>query len=542
MFQMMTKILRFRFCWLLFVLVVSSSAQVVDAQSTGDVPPGLLQLTGSGACDSILPELAARPGGGFAAAWLDGQLDGEPSHQVHARLFDRHGARIGAEVAVGDPDAQILGPRLAVAPSGRTAVGWLESGQTRVQLLDEQGNRLGPVLDLGGPAPELIGGLEFPLGWPEFFDLVSAPDGGFLALWQHFTTHAARIGEDGGFERIDPPEDPPAGSPLIQSPSFRAAVHPDGRLWWVEHVDLPTSPPSSILRVYRTPLEGPDAFERELLFEDGSFNHEEVGISIDAQGEVAVAWIEGSGVFFQRFRADGQTVGASVLVAQGSFTTSPRLDLYNLDLATDGEGNLALTWGRSTLVEVGAGIASTALFVQGFGANGSALGPARQVATVPFDRLLSPRVAVSGPGEVTVAWWHETIPLILPPPCSFSETIFARRLPLAGATTLLLKDGRFRVEVAWQDPFHGGSGVGRALQDSTDSGGFWFFDPANRELTVKVIDGRPINGRFWFFYGALSNVGYQITVTDQRTGRERTYENPPGKLGSFADTFTFPGD
>jgi len=45
---------------------------------------------------------------------------------------------------------------------------------------------------------------------------------------------------------------------------------------------------------------------------------------------------------------------------------------------------------------------------------------------------------------------------------------------------------------------------------------------------------------FWFFYGALSNVGYRITVTDQRSGRVKTYDNPAGRLAGFADTFAFP--
>jgi hypothetical protein len=41
---------------------------------------------------------------------------------------------------------------------------------------------------------------------------------------------------------------------------------------------------------------------------------------------------------------------------------------------------------------------------------------------------------------------------------------------------------------------------------SAKSGYIWFFDPENVELVVKALDGRPINGKFWFFHGALSNV------------------------------------
>ena len=40
-------------------------------------------------------------------------------------------------------------------------------------------------------------------------------------------------------------------------------------------------------------------------------------------------------------------------------------------------------------------------------------------------------------------------------------------------------------------------GWDRALSEPMKRGYFWFFDPANVELAVKVLDGRPINGKFW---------------------------------------------
>jgi hypothetical protein len=50
-----------------------------------------------------------------------------------------------------------------------------------------------------------------------------------------------------------------------------------------------------------------------------------------------------------------------------------------------------------------------------------------------------------------------------------------------------------------------------------------------------LLDGRGVNGRFWFFYGALSDVEYQITVTDTVTGAARTYQNQSGNLCGGAD-------
>lgn len=495
-----------------------------------DFPPDTRFLSGGEVCEPITPDLAFRPGGGFAAAWRDGLIQG----RIHGGLFDRHAARRSPERIVGDPDGEPFVPRVAVS-SGRTAIGWLEGGEVRVLLLDAAGSVLA-VRNLGGPAEEPPLGLDFDQGL-EIFDLLPHPDGGFLAVWQFFRTHLARLSEDGEVERLDPP----GGAPLIGAPSFRAAVHPDGRLWWVEHIDLPTSPPSSLLRVLRTRLEGPDAFEAEELFETVAFDHRNADIAIDAQGEAAVAWTEGGGVFLHRFDPFGGEVGEPRAVDEVDFDAEPREGVYDVALATDAEGNAAVVWGRFTFFE-GTGVPTASrLMLRSYAADGTPLGPARKVVERESERLLSPEVAVSGPGEVTVAWWLEIQHVILPPACSFSPAIFARTLPLGGDGALLLGDGRFRVQVAWQDPFNGGSGIGRAIADTPDSGGFWFFDLDNTELRVKVLDAQIVNGHFWFFYGALTNVGYQITVIDQRTGRVKNYDNPPGRLASFADTRAFSG-
>ncbi len=107
-----------------------------------------------------------------------------------------------------------------------------------------------------------------------------------------------------------------------------------------------------------------------------------------------------------------------------------------------------------------------------------------------------------------------------------------------GPTALCLQGGRFRVEVEWQD-FDGGSGAGQSHPLTSDTGAFWFFDDANLELFVKVLDGGPVNGHFWVFYGSLSNVPFTLTVTDTATGEPRVYENPERVFASQGDTAAF---
>jgi ELWxxDGT repeat protein len=118
-------------------------------------------------------------------------------------------------------------------------------------------------------------------------------------------------------------------------------------------------------------------------------------------------------------------------------------------------------------------------------------------------------------------------------------------LPLGGpggcvpsATALCIAGGRFKVEAFWRD-FQGNSGAGQAQPLTADTGTFWFFNPDDVEVIVKVLDGRALDGHFWVFYGALSNVEYALTVTDTATGLTRRYFNPLGELASVGDTTAF---
>jgi ELWxxDGT repeat protein len=106
------------------------------------------------------------------------------------------------------------------------------------------------------------------------------------------------------------------------------------------------------------------------------------------------------------------------------------------------------------------------------------------------------------------------------------------------ATRLCLNQGRFAVEVAWED-FAGERGVGKAVGLTNDTGYFWFFNDANVETIIKVLDATAVNGKFWVYYGALSDVKYDITVTDTLTGKQKVYKNPKGRFASAGDISAF---
>jgi hypothetical protein len=117
---------------------------------------------------------------------------------------------------------------------------------------------------------------------------------------------------------------------------------------------------------------------------------------------------------------------------------------------------------------------------------------------------------------------------------------------VANPTTLCLNGGRFQVQVVWQvppeelwNPMRGTTGTGKAVPLIDTTGYFWFFSEDNIELMIKILDGQAINGSWWVFVGALSNVEYVVTVTDVQTGAVRTYWNAPEQLASTADTEAF---
>jgi photosystem II stability/assembly factor-like uncharacterized protein len=107
------------------------------------------------------------------------------------------------------------------------------------------------------------------------------------------------------------------------------------------------------------------------------------------------------------------------------------------------------------------------------------------------------------------------------------------------ATTLCLNDNRFEVKASWATTTSSGAGQARPL--TADTGYFWFFDPANVEAVVKVIDGCGVNQSFWTFAGGLTDVQAVLTVRDTLTGGVKTYTNPQGRaFQPIQDVDAFP--
>ena len=62
------------------------------------------------------------------------------------------------------------------------------------------------------------------------------------------------------------------------------------------------------------------------------------------------------------------------------------------------------------------------------------------------------------------------------------------------------------------------------------SGVLWFFERENAELTVKLVDGRVVNDRFWLFVASLTDLGYEVVVRDYGAPGGASAEDPPASF------------
>jgi plastocyanin len=115
---------------------------------------------------------------------------------------------------------------------------------------------------------------------------------------------------------------------------------------------------------------------------------------------------------------------------------------------------------------------------------------------------------------------------------------------VAGRNTLCLGEGgRFKAEVAWSSQSSGsGNAIAVPLASAPQSGLFYFIDPSNIEMLVKVLNAcvPALGNHYWVFYAATTNVQFTLTVTDTRSGQVKTYTNALNHAASpIQDTNAF---
>lgn len=107
-------------------------------------------------------------------------------------------------------------------------------------------------------------------------------------------------------------------------------------------------------------------------------------------------------------------------------------------------------------------------------------------------------------------------------------------LPIGGIICIpgneLLIGARFAVAVTVQD-LVGNVFVAGSCRMTNLAGYFFFFDPTNVEIPVKMLNGcgGAAPPTHWIFFAGLTNFGVRITFFDLFTGISLTYTNPVGQ-------------
>ncbi|MEM8929965.1 MAG: hypothetical protein AAGE94_02255 [Acidobacteriota bacterium] len=449
-------------------------------------------------------DVAALDGGGFVVVFTEGRdssgvilplppIDGRDGdvEGIVAQRVDAEGAPVAAPFVVNtNRTGRQSAPSVAADPvSGGFVVGWLDLGQPMLRRFDATGS----------PTTDELSIADLQVFTPNDVLVAVDPNGHALAVWEPVDAGspiwAASVDRDGQVGLTYPVTEEPSGyfrhPQLVASPSggFFVTWFDEGGLRG-RHLEPSGAPLSPVLDLGSL---GP--LDDLVPLDPSGASHDLLATTRPSRSPDPV----------QLFVIDPVSVTSQPAI-ELPYGTSPRT------LALDSESFLH------------AAHQGTGPRLQGIGADGQATGQLPLDGTV-FGPIA---LAIDADDRVLVAWSGE------------DENIVVQPMVFDSPRLRLGFGQRFEVRVTWRD-FEGQSGEGLAIPLADDTGGFWFFDPANVEVTVKVLDGRVLNGHFWVFNGSLTNVEYTLTVTDTMTGRTYRVTNPLGQFGSFGDTEALPG-
>ena len=451
---------------------------------------------------------------------------------VFARSYDRTGRTAGVDsrldhTAILKQDATLA----AVAP-GRFAAAWLNYDD-----YDDQPNHLtdpalGTISALfldakGRPVSSEIRVNVTNLAEPGSLWLTALPGGGFAALWREGDGTASDATYVRAFDATGQPLAAPfavATAPSLcrlETAGFGSLADGSMMAFW----NLSTLGGSCDLGVHGQHvtadghLQGPAIFlgpvDDVAVRRDGTF----VAVR-EVSG--ATPLVDGFDVHAQLYDVAGRALGNDITVAGGAGNQGQAV------VAVDTAGRFLVLWEeRASVVDPNS---PSLLSMRLFDTAGKPLGAASPATSTRTGNQGNARLSTNGAGDWAISWRGLT-PLGTYP--------FARRFATCSDSQLCLNGGRFQVAVSWRNVRTGESGGGNPVPLTDDTGSFWLFGPDNLEMMVKVLDGGAVNGHFWVFYGALTDVEYDLTVTDAETGAVQTYHNDAGHLVSRGDTGAF---
>lgn len=479
----------------------------------------------------IAPAVASNASGAFVATWQVSRPPGSATPSgILARRFGSDGAPLGNDFAVNSTTTGFHGdPVVAMAPDGSFVIAWRtfisffdpDSYEIRARRFDAGGNPLGPDFSVNSHTP----------GIQQSPAIAMLTGGGFVIVWDGpGPTPGDDIDVNIQVRRY-------SASGVAQGVETRANANRDGAQ---TNPGVAASSDGGFWVVWSGPSLGTDQ----------SFTS-----------------IQG-----RRFGSNGQPTGGDFQV--NSHTSGTQ---RSVAIASAANGKVIVTWQSST--SAGTDSSQASVHAQLFDASGAAIGGESQVNTATQGNQDAPTAAFGSDGEAFVAWHSLDNPLVgnhqirartirddgVPQGQDFrvdgsgsglrqepaamalaggdfgllwasgalnqdTNSIRANLLTgdcTPGPTRLCLGDGRFLVETQWRTTA-GATGTGMATQLTRDTGYFYFFNPANVEMVLKVLDACSLNQRYWVFAAGITDVEVDITVTDIIAGSSKTYRNPLG--------------
>lgn len=509
-------------------------------------------LHGIDPCPEVLADVAPLGGGGFFVVWQDRGGGGS----FGGRRLDPAGTPIDQEVTlwVVPPTATdpVGRPRIATGADGGFVVAWVYSDvlffeqRLMVQAFDADGTPRGEPVVAGTASPTYITELALatddqgrpalawasePFVWLRLFNADLTPRTGQIEVALGGGDPSRVAGRPAVAADFD-------GQVLVAWEEAPGAVVPRrferirGRLF-----DAGGNPGGDTFEIHESPSGG---VERSLhptaeALAGGGWVVAWAGLPGNALGERIEA---------RRLDELGTPLGEAFRVDDQA-----QRETHEPDVAALADGSFAVVWGTwlwSPPIDpppAGHDRIRVAL-LRHFDGSGAPLDLPIELGPAEVDRWQTQPAVAAAPDalRLVAVWRYHDPPLIV---CGEVSEIRARAFGPGCTETgdrLCLQHGRFGVEVLLTDPRLAPPipRLAGAERLTEDTGTFWFFRPANVELMTKVIDARGLDGRFWFFSGALTDLGHEIVVLDHQTGIERRYVNRPGELVSRADTGSFP--
>ncbi|HEX4966369.1 MAG TPA: hypothetical protein VF173_36510 [Thermoanaerobaculia bacterium] len=492
--------------------------------------------------DQFAPAVAVAPDGSFLVVWISGPIQPPFLANVLGRAYDAAGNPKGGEIRLNTTASNILGePSVVANAAGRYMVVWDDDGDmtARARLLDSAGQPLSNEMTITSPTQI-----------PPSPEVTADPAGGFLVAWRErsadftslsihwrrFDEHGQPLGADASLEGagfVPPPRvatSPLGGFLLVWSEGFSGTDFFFDSNVKAQRLDATGTPVGASFKINVSDAPALAVPAKLVIYPDGGF---------------AVVWtirqliFDVGNIFARRFSAAGvATTGDFV-----EFSDAATAEALLPTAVALPSGDTWVLWYNDRLPQEPDGGVLSGVFDPSWNLRG----PVFRVNTYTAGVQTQPAVAASPAGDLVTAWASgddrgHGLGGVNSTQDGNGFGVFAQRFQAttcAGDPSQLCLGGRFSVGAQFTNPVSGASGTGQALPLTSDTGAFWFFGPDNVELVIKVLDGRAVNGHFWVFLGALSDVEYTITVTDTETHQTRVYHNPPHQLASRADTQAF---